>query len=142
MLCFFAFQFMSCKDDETVSIEGSWEGDRYEIKGFASGIPVAIYEETEEDFDIQLEFEADGSVSVTYQGDEAQGVWEWVEVNKKISITADFGIEFLSSTEVFEVKKLSSTELTFFLEKEFTFEDPESEEEVEGTVKATLYFNR
>lgn len=131
----------SCKDDEvTASIVGKWQGDKSEVTALATIIPV--YSNTDENFDDIVEFKADGTGTATVDGNDTSGSWEWVEVNKKLRVSIDFKTTLLEPTEVYTLKELTATKLTLFLEKDGTYQDPETGNSFSGTVRATLYFNR
>jgi hypothetical protein len=131
----------SCKDDEvTASIVGKWQGDKSEVTALAAIIPV--YSDTDENFDDMVEFKADGTGTANVDGSDTSGTWEWVEVNKKLRVSIDFKTTLLEPTEVYTVKELTATKLTLFLEKDGTYQDPETGNNFSGKVKATLYFNR
>lgn len=131
----------SCDDDETVaSIEGRWQGDKSEIQAFA-GLPVPLYNETDEEFDDILEFNSDGTLILQVDGTEVSGTWSWVEENKQIAANIDFNNSFLDPTEVFTVKELSAGRLVLYLEKDDTVEIPDYGT-FDGTIEGTFYFTR
>lgn len=132
----------SCDDDDDkASIIGRWQGDKSEIKAFA-GLPIAIYDKTDENFDEIVEFKSDGTVVIQVNGTETHGTWNWAEENKKLTATIDFNNNFLDPTETYTVRELSTERLTLYLEKEGTFDDPDTGQGFSGSVKATLYFTR
>jgi hypothetical protein len=131
----------SCKEDDvTASIVGKWQGDKSEVKALVAIVPV--YSKTDENFDDMVEFKADGTGTAVVDDSQTAGTWEWVEVNKTVRVSIDFKTDFLEQTEVYTVKELTDSKLTLFLEKDGTYQDPESGNNFSGTVRATLYFNR
>lgn len=143
IFCLFAATWLgSCdEEDKNVSIVGKWQGDKSEIKAFA-GLPIAIYDKTDDNFDEIVEFKDDGTVIAEIDGRQTTGTWAWVEENEKLTATIDLDIDFIDITETYTVKKLSAGELEIYLEKEDTFEDPDTGSSFSGTVKATLFFDR
>lgn len=144
LICLVALAgFISCDDDDdNVSIVGTWQGDKSEIKGFLNGVPFPLYQETDEDYDDIIEFKDDNTVTVDIDGDVASGTWNWVEKNKKISVNIDLGFDFIGTSEVFTVNKLTATELELYLEKSGTFENPETNDEFDGRFQGTIYLKR
>lgn len=134
--------FSACKDDnENYSIIGKWQGTQSNVQGFADGLPIAIYDETDDEFNGTVEFKEDGTIIVSDESVETEGTWEYTGGNKKIIATVDFQNEFLEPTETLTIKALSDSKLTLFLEKHGTQDVPDYGE-VTGTVKITLKFDR
>jgi hypothetical protein len=136
----FLFCF-SCKDDETeptASIVGKWKGDRSEIHVTYGLIPV--YEETDDDFNVTLEFKEDGTVSFLKDGNETTGTWD---INgTKLTTNVDFQIDEIDlSTVTFDVIKLSQERLELHLEKDQDVDVPDYGM-ITATVKADLEFDR
>ena len=82
-----SFFFFACdKDDNnspTLSIEGTWQGDKLTLQGYPDGFPAPVLNETDDDFDGQITFKTDGTVTVNIDDTENTGTWTWVEENKK-----------------------------------------------------------
>ena len=136
----FIFLFSSCKDDESMApIYGEWVGTQSHIQGFADGIPIAIYDETDDQFNVAINFGEDGTVTVIDNDIETSGTWEYTDSNKKIIATVDFQNDFLEPTETLSIKKISETSLTLYIEKHGTQDVPDYGE-MTGTVKVTLNF--
>jgi hypothetical protein len=138
LLVLFCF---SCKDDETeptASIVGKWKGDRSEIHLTYDVIP--IHEETDEDFNVTLEFKEDGSVSFLKDGNETAGTWD---INgTKLTTNVDFQIDEVDLSSVtFDIVKLSETRLELHLEKDQEVDVP-NYGMITATVKADLEFDR
>lgn len=142
-VCLIAIGWLtSCEEDEDVSITGTWRGEKYEVKASPKGIPVVLFQETNEDFDDSLEFNSDGTVAVHIDGAETAGTWEWIDRNKKLTATVDFNNEYINLTETYTVEKLSANELVLAIKKEQDVEDPDSGAQVTAVVTVTMYFTR
>lgn len=143
LCCVLAMTLLSsCDDDDNdASIVGTWQGDKSEIKAFA-GLPIAVYDKTDENFDEVVEFRSDGTIIIQANGTETHGTWNWAEENKKLTATIDFNNDFLDPTETYTIRELSAERLTLYLEKEGTFDDPTTGQSFSGSAKVTLYFTR
>jgi hypothetical protein len=136
--------FSSCNDDdENKTVTGKWQGIEMASQAFITGIPIPIVDETDEDFNTQLQFNEDASILVDDDDDDfhEEGTWEYVDGKKKIKVTGAFpDNEIFDPSETFEVKELTATRLLLYMEKNVDFEyegDP-----VNATVKLTIKFDR
>lgn len=119
--------------DEQGTIIGKWKGTLVEAK-------ISIYEESDDTFDAEVEFKDDGTLAFSDDGQESTGTWE--KNGNQLTINADLNIDYLDNTETLTVKKLTDTKLELYLEKNDTFEDPDSGIQITGTLKLTLYFDK
>lgn len=141
LVLIFGALLQACRDvDENASIVGKWQGDKSEVKALVTIVP--IYTKTDDDFDAVVEFKSDGTGSVLIDGNQTNGTWEWVKVNKELKTSIDFQTTFLEPTETYTIKELTASKLTLSIDKHGTYKDPESGETFEGNVRAILYFNR
>lgn len=133
----------SCNDeDETNTVVGKWQGTEMASQAFITGIPIAIVDEIDTEFNTELQFNEDGSLFVDDEDDDfhSEGTWEFSDGKKKIKVTGAFpDNEIFEPTETFEVKELNSSKLTLYLEKNIDYEY--EGEPVNATAKLTLKFD-
>ena len=131
--------FSACDDDdEEVSrtVEGRWQGTRMEFTLEAFGIPVR--NEDDDSFNAILEFKANGSVTIEDEGQSATGTW--VQNGNTLTLSVNYTIENISLSGDYTIKELTDTNLSIYAERDETYKDPDTGLEVDGTLKATLYF--
>jgi hypothetical protein len=141
-LLFFIFLslFVACdkdNDDPMASILGMWQGDRAEILvnyGF-----ITVYDDTDEEFDVTIEFREDGTVSFTKDGNVTNGTYE-LKANK-LTTDVDLQLYEMSGPTTFDVIELSDKKLRLRLKDKQTATIPDVGE-VELDVNATLDFDR
>jgi hypothetical protein len=142
--CALAIGLTSCSDDEeSAPITGTWEGTQSLGEASIPGVPIPIYSEEDDDFNTVLEFNDDGSVTVTDEEDDytAEGTWEFTDGNKKIIVSGAFPEnEIFEPTETFTIKELNNSKLTLHLEKTMMLETDDGD--FEGTVEVTFKFDR
>ena len=136
--------FSSCGDDDEMnSVTGKWQGIEMASQAFITGIPIPVVDETDVDFNTQLQFNDDASMLVDDEDDDfhEEGTWEYADGKKKIKITGAFpDNEILDPTETLEIKELTSSRLVLYVEKNVDFEY--EGEPVNATIKVTLKFDR
>src|SRR5690606_1940610 len=133
--------FLSCSDDEDPApIEGVWQGESLKGKFYPKGSPVAVYEQTEDDFDILLELRADGTATVETDGDVINGTWEYSADKKQIIPGGDMKLEFFD-TDAFNIVTLTKTTMVLSFVYEGMVDLPDAGE-IEGKVEFTLTFTR
>ena len=131
---------LGCDDNEKMAtIEGSWQGTKAEGKVLLFGVPTG-FEEEDNNFNPTVEFKQDGIVTLTQDGIPSQGTWSQDGGNLTTSLT--FDTDFLDISGAYTIQTLTETGLVLHYEKEGTFEDPDTGIEIEGTLKATLYFSK
>ncbi len=138
-LAFSAAAFTGCDDDDDEkfdSIVGSWQGTKTEFELHLEGVPTPITE-TDEDFAGEVEFKQDGTAVFEEDGDVVSGTWNQNGDKLTLTIAND---DDLSGT--YTIQELTSSKLRLYIEKEGTFEDPDTGINLDGTVKGTLYFNK
>lgn len=131
--------FSACDDDEeevSRTVEGRWQGTRMEFTLEAFGIPVR--NEDDDSFNAILEFKANGSVTIEDEGQSATGTW--VQNGNTLTLSVNYTIENISLSGDYTIKELTDTKLAIYAERDETYEDPDTGLEVDGTLKATLYF--
>lgn len=129
-----------CDDEEKLaSIEGSWQGTRAEGEVLVFGVPTG-FEEEDVTFDPILEFKQGGTVTVTKDGTPSQGTWS--QSGDKLTTSIDFNTSFVDLSGTYTIQTLTETKLILYYEKDGTYEDPDTGIEIDGTLKATLYFDK
>lgn len=133
--------FTACDDDDDNGIgtvAGSWRGDKTELNIKVEGVPTPI-NEVDDAFEGEVEFQADGTAIYTEDSEEIEGTW--VQNHNKLTLTIPSDDEFdMSGT--YTIQELSGSRLKIFIQKEGSFEDPDTGMVFDATVKATLYFNK
>lgn len=129
-----------CDDDEKkASIEGKWQGTKAEGEVLVFSVPTG-FDEEDETFDPLLEFKQGGVVTLTQDGVPSQGTWSQNGETLNASITFDTNFVDLSGS--YTIQTLTETKLVLYYEKDGTYQDPDTGIEIEGTLKATLYFDK
>ena len=132
--------FAGCDDDEKIaSVEGSWQGTKAEGEVLVFGVPSG-FEEEDDTFNPILEFKPGGVVTLTHDGVPAQG--HWSQDGEKLTASLDFKTEFVDLSGDYTIQTLTDTNLVLYFEKDGTYKDPDTGIEIEGTLKATLYFDK
>ena len=132
---------VGCDDEEKLSsIEGTWQGTKAEGTVLIFGVPSG-FEQTDEAFDPVLEFKKGGAVTLTTQGGTpSQGTWS--QDGEKLTTSLTFDTDFIDLAGTYTIQTLTDKKLVLYYEKDGTYEDPDTQIEIEGTLKATLYFDR
>jgi hypothetical protein len=140
-ILFAASLFTACDDDDDNgigSVAGSWVGDKTELNIRVEGIPAPI-NEVDDSFAGEVDFQADGTALYSEDGEEIEGTW--VQNHNKLILTIPTSDEFdMSGT--YTIQELTPSRLKLHIEKETSFEDPDTGMVFDATVKATLYFNK
>jgi hypothetical protein len=127
------------EEDKLASIEGSWRGTKAEGEVVIYGVPSG-FEEQDESFDPILEFKTDGTVKITDDGTPAEGTWS--QTGNILTTAVTFNTEFIDLSGDYTIESLTDTKLVLYYEKDGTYSDPDTGIEIEGTLKATLYFDK
>jgi hypothetical protein len=133
---------LSCREDkhETFApIVGVWSGNRADFKINPSGI-IPGFTVPQDNFPIQLEFKNDGTVILTKDNKSTAGTY--VLSGDQLTITIDYELEYINMGGTYTVETLTQSNLQAFIEKEGTFKYPDTGQEFNGKVKATLFFDR
>ena len=132
---------MGCDDDEKLaSIEGTWQGTKAEGTVLIFGVPSG-YEQTDDNFNPILEFKQGGVVTLTMQGGTpSQGTWS--QYGEKLTTSLTFDTDFIDLSGAYTIQTLTEKKLVLYYEKDGTYEDPDTGIDIEGTLKATLYFDK
>jgi hypothetical protein len=132
---------VSCKDDEAevgATIVGTWQGDHMDAK-VVYGV-ITLQEEEDDEFNATLQFNDDGSVSFTRDGNTTNGTYQLngTRLTTNVDLQVE-GVDFSSVT--FDVVELSQTKLRLHLEKDQEVQVPDVGM-VNTTIKANLAFDR
>ncbi len=140
-LCFLLTVAISgCDDEEKMaSIEGTWQGTKAEGEVLVFGVPSG-FEEEDDTFNPILEFKQGGNVTLTQDGIPSQGTWS--QAGDQLTTTLTFDTDFFELPGTYTIETLTATKLVLYLEKDGTYTDPDTGIEIDGTLKATLYFDK
>ena len=128
----------ACDDEEKMaSVEGSWAGTRAEGEVLVFGVPSG-FEEVDETFNAVIEFKPGGAVTLTEDGMSYSGTWS--QDGEKLTTNLSISTDFVDLSGTYTIQTLTDTKLVLYLEKDGTYEDPDTGIEIEGTLKATLSF--
>lgn len=134
--------FTSCDNDDDnglSSVTGKWKGDKTEAVVKVEGIPTPI-NETDDSFAGKVEFQQNGTAIYTEDGEVITGTWS--QNNDKLILSIPDESEELDMSGTYTIKELNSSKLKIYIEKEASFEDPETGLIFDATIKATLYLDR
>lgn len=131
----------ACKEDDKnfASIEGKWQGTLAEIEVKPLGLPLP-FSQKDETFDNEIEFKADGTMTVLDDTQPTQGTYQVVDDNLITDI--NFNTEIIELSGTYTIETLTQTTLVFYLKKKDSVTDPDTGLEVSGDIKATLHFER
>jgi hypothetical protein len=137
-----AILFTACKDEPeiTAAIVGKWAGQEADFKINPSGI-IPAFTINEDEFHVNLEFKSDGTLVLTdNKGVNQNG--SYVLSGDKLTININYKFEMIELSGVYNVKTLTSTSLEAEIEKEGSYTHPDTGQEFDGKVTATLFFSR
>jgi hypothetical protein len=131
---------VGCDDDEKIaSVDGTWQGTKAAGEVLIYGVPTG-FEEEDDTFSPILEFKPGGIVTLTQDGVAGEG--HWSQDGEKLTISLDFNTEFVDLNGDYTIQTLTDNEMVLYFEKEGTYKDPDTGIEIEGVLKATLYFDK
>jgi hypothetical protein len=132
---------VSCKDDDKTypSVTGKWQGTLLTAEITVFGVPLPD-KRTDDTFDAIVEFKADGTATVTDDNQTSTGTWS--QNNDKLTLSVTFGTDFIDLSGTYTIQDITDTKLILYIEKDGSYTDPDTNVEVQGTVKATLNFDR
>ncbi len=130
----------ACDDEEKMaSIEGIWHGSKAEGEVLVFGVPSG-FEEEDVMFQPTLEFKQGGSATLTQGSVPTAGTWS--QDGEKLTTSLNFDTNFIDLSGTYTIQTLTYTKLVLYYEKDGTYQDPDTGIEIEGTLKATLSFNK
>lgn len=129
----------ACDDDEnTTSVQGRWQATRAKADVVVLGGVGYPIDET--DFDAVVEFKENNVLTITDDGQTVTGSWS--QSGETLTITVEFTVENINLSGKYTIKEINSTSLEIYTEREEMYTIPNSSSQVQGTVKATLFFNK
>lgn len=131
--------FACDEEEKTGSVEGTWTGTKAEGEVLVFGVPSG-FEEVDDSFNPVLEFKQGGVVTLTQDGVPYSGTWS--QDGEKLTTNLNFTTDFVDLSGVYTIQTLTDTKLVLYLEKDGTYEDPDTGIDIEGTLKATLSFQK
>lgn len=134
--------FTACDDDDDNgfgSVAGNWVGDKTELNIKVEGVPTPI-NDVDDSFAGEVDFQQDGTAVYSEDGEVIEGTW--VQNNNKLTLTIPDDSEEIDMSGTYTIQELSNSKLKLYIEKEGSFEDPDTGLVFDATIKATLYFNK
>ena len=129
-----------CDDDEKMaSLEGSWQGTRAQGEVLVFGVPSG-FDEEDNTFDPVLEFKEKGVVTVTHDGTSSDGTWS--QDGEVLTMSPDLNTSFVDISGTYTIQTLTATSLVLRYEREGVYNDPDTGIEIEGSLRASLYFTK
>jgi hypothetical protein len=132
----------SCSEDGEVTsqLTGKWAGNKADFKVNPDGI-IPAFTISEDEFPVQLDFRSDGTLVVTDDdGATTSGTYALSERNLTINI--NYTIEMIGLDGTYHVEELTDNSLRLRITKEGEYTHPDTNQQFEGEVEATLYFDR
>jgi hypothetical protein len=131
---------VQCDDEEKpASIEGSWQGTNAKGEVLVFGVPSG-FEEEDDTFDTVLEFKNDGTVKIIDSSTPTEGTWS--QAGNTLTTSVNFDTNFIDLSGSYAIQTLTDKKLVLYYEKDGTYSDPDTSIEIDGTLKATLYFDK
>lgn len=133
---------VSCDDNDEVTapIAGVWNGTKTDFRLNPKGI-IPPFTITEDDFSIRLEFKSDGTLLLTDNSNQTTAGTYTLNA-RDLTINISYEYEFIGMEGTYHVEELTTSRLRVSIEKEGTYEHPDTGEQFDGKVKATLYFEK
>jgi hypothetical protein len=130
----------ACDDEvKTASIEGEWKGTRAEGEVLVYGVPSG-FEEVDDTFSPNLVFQPNGRVTLTNNGMSASG--KWSQDGGTLTTPLNFKTNFVDVSGSYAIHTLTESRLALYYEKDGIYVDPDTGIQIEGTLKATLFFEK
>ena len=143
LLILIATVLFACSDDEKdpvfANIVGVWKGDYSEIRATYSGI--TVYDETDETFDVTLEFKEDGTVLFSQGAGGAVTTGTYAVNGDRLTTNINLLSYGTSGETTFEIDQLTETRLQLLLDDERELDVPDFGE-VTVRIVADLRFDR
>ena len=133
---------LACNDEDEISapIVGVWAGNTADFKVNPDGI-IPAFSVTEDNFPVKLEFRNDGSLILT-DDSQASTTGTYEMSGRNLTINIDYEFEFIGLSGTYNVEELTNTKLRASIEKEGNYEHPDTGQNFDGSVEATLFFDR
>jgi hypothetical protein len=131
---------LGCDDQEKIAtLEGLWQGTKAEGKVLLFEVPTG-FEEEDVSFHPTVEFKQGGIAILLQNGTPSQGTW--YQDAEHLTTSLNFDTNFVDPSGAYTIKTLTETALILYYEEEGSFKDPDTGIAIEGTLKATLSFNK
>lgn len=133
---------IACNEDGEVTsqLTGKWAGNKADFKVNPDGI-IPAFTITEDDFPVHLDFKSDGTLVLTDDdGTSTSGTYSLS--GRDLTININYNIEMIGLDGTYHVEELSDNTLRIRITKEGEYTHPDTNQEFEGEVEATLYFDR
>lgn len=132
----------ACKDEAEINaaIVGKWGGREADFKINPSGI-IPAFTLHEDEFPVQLEFKSDGTLILT----DSKGVTKngtYSQAGDQLTINIAYTFELIELSGMYQIKELTSSALSAEIEKEGSYTHPDTGQQFDGKVTATLFFTR
>ena len=134
-----AFLTSACDDEKMSSIVGKWNVHSAEFNMRPFRYPGTIYQK-EDNLDTAFEFKPDGTLMLTRSGKLSQGKYEIKE--KELITDLSFNTRVCGLAGKYRIQELTETKLVLLVERDDTFQDPDTGTNLRGTVTATFHFDR
>lgn len=129
----------SCDDEKMSSIVGKWNVNKAEFNLRPFRYPGSV-NQTEDDLDTAFEFKTDGTLVLTRSGKLTSGKYELKD--KELITDVKFNTTVMGLPGKYTIKELTDTKLVLLVERDDTFQDPDTGVNLRGTVRATFHFDR
>jgi hypothetical protein len=131
-----------CKEEAeiTASIVGKWNGREADFKINPSGI-IPAFTLHKDEFPVQLEFKSDGKMVLTdNKGVTRNGTY--AQTSDQLTIAIDYTFELIELSGTYQITELTTTSLSAEIEREGSYTHPDTGQQFDGKVTATLHFTR
>ena len=128
----------SCDDEKMGSIVGKWNVNRAEFNLRPFRYPGSVNQV--EDMDTAFEFRNDGTLILSHSGRLSSGKYQVKD--KELITDIKFSTAVTGLSGIYTIKELTDSRLVLFVERDDTFQDPDTGVNLRGTVKATFHFDR
>jgi hypothetical protein len=141
-ICLFALIFSGCDEDPeiTAPIVGKWAGAGAEFKINPTGI-IPAFKILEDDLPVVLEFKADNKLILTdKKGVNTTGTY--VLSGDQLTINIAYTFELIDIGGVYSLKELTNTTLSAETTRQGSYTHPDTGQQFDGEVTATLNFSK
>jgi hypothetical protein len=129
----------SCDDEKMSSIVGKWNVNKAEYNCRPFRYPGSI-NQVEDDLDTAFEFQSDGTLILTRSGKLSNGTYSLKD--KDLITSVPFTTHVIGLSGKYSIQELTETKLVLFVERDDTFQDPDTGVNLRGTVRATIIFDK
>ena len=132
----------ACKEDPeiTAPIIGKWSGQKVNFKINPTGI-IPAFTIQKDEFPVRLEFKTDGTLVLTdNKGISRTGTY--TQTDTQLTINIDYTFELIELSGTYKLNQLTETNLQGEIEKEGHYTHPDTGQEFDGKVTATLFFDK